>query len=141
MVRTKDSDGIRSGFIVAEVQKRPCLYDTNHSSYGDRAEKMRCWEEVYQVVVPGWQTLGQTEKCAAGMWYYPVRLRMSSLRAERVRRLGLYNRTGCERVHSAAPTCVLFVPSQAILNGHVDCRLRLTLTKKKTICVIKSNAV
>ncbi|XP_034837675.1 uncharacterized protein [Maniola hyperantus] len=66
MVRTKDGDGIKSGLIVAEVQKRPCLYDTNHMNYGDRAEKMRSWEEVYEGVVPGWPTLGQTEKSAAG---------------------------------------------------------------------------
>ncbi|CAH2225049.1 jg4805 [Pararge aegeria aegeria] len=65
MVRTKDNDGIKSGLIVAEVQKRPCLYDTNHMNYGDRAEKMRSWDEVYEGVVPGWPTLGQTEKSAA----------------------------------------------------------------------------
>ncbi|XP_046974379.1 uncharacterized protein LOC124540736 isoform X1 [Vanessa cardui] len=66
MVRNKVSDGIKSDQIVSEVQKRPCLYDTNHMNYGDRAEKMRSWEEVCESVVPGWYTLGLTEKFAAG---------------------------------------------------------------------------
>ncbi|XP_045507774.1 uncharacterized protein LOC123703723 isoform X1 [Colias croceus] len=67
MVRTKDGDGgIKSCSIVSEVQKRPCLFDTNHMNYGDRAEKLRCWEEVCESVVPGWCTLPETEKLAAG---------------------------------------------------------------------------
>ncbi|CAH0757283.1 unnamed protein product [Diatraea saccharalis] len=66
MVRTKDGDGIKSNLIVTEVQKRACLYDTNDPNYGDRAEKARCWEEVYECVVPCWITLGQAEKLSAG---------------------------------------------------------------------------
>ncbi|XP_045485391.1 uncharacterized protein LOC111002998 isoform X1 [Pieris rapae] len=67
MVRTKDGDGgIKSCSIVSEVQKRPCLFDTNHSNYGDRSEKLRCWEEVCDSVVPGWSTLPEIEKLAAG---------------------------------------------------------------------------
>ncbi|XP_049882272.1 uncharacterized protein LOC126378131 isoform X1 [Pectinophora gossypiella] len=66
MVRTKDGDGIKSNLIVTEVQKRPCLFDTNHPNYGDRAEKARCWEEVCESVVPGWTALGLAEKFAAG---------------------------------------------------------------------------
>lgn len=66
MVRNKDGDGIKSGLIVSEVQKRPCLYDTNHMNYGDRAEKTRSWEEVCESVVPGWQALGLAEKLTAG---------------------------------------------------------------------------
>lgn len=67
MVRTKDPDGIRSSSIITEVQKRPCLFDTNDPNYGDRAEKARCWEEVCGYVVPGWPALGPPEKFAAGM--------------------------------------------------------------------------
>jgi hypothetical protein len=73
MVRTKDGDGIKSNLIVLEVQKRACLFDTNDVNYGDRAEKARCWDEVYESVVPGWSMLGQPEKLAAGM------LRISSI--------------------------------------------------------------
>ncbi|CAG5059945.1 unnamed protein product [Parnassius apollo] len=68
MVRTKDGDGIKSSMIVSEVEKRPCLFDTNHTNYGDRAEKARCWDEVCESVVPGWCALGPTEKLAAGMF-------------------------------------------------------------------------
>lgn len=68
MVRTKDGDGIKSNLIVTEVQRRPCLYDTNHPNYGDRAEKARCWEEVCVSVVPSWAALGLAEKFAAGMY-------------------------------------------------------------------------
>lgn len=79
MVRTKDGDGgIKSFSIVSEVQKRPCLYDSNHSNYGDRAEKLRCWEEVCEIVVPAWSALPEMEKLAAGM-YYLVYLRMYAL--------------------------------------------------------------
>lgn len=70
MVRTKDGDGIKSDLIVSEVQKRPCLFDTNHPNYGDRAEKARCWEEVCESVVPGMSALSPTEKIAAGMLHY-----------------------------------------------------------------------
>lgn len=66
MVRSKVSDGIHSDQIVSEVEKRPCLYDTNHKNYGDRTEKTMSWEEVYENVVPGWCMLGPAEKFAAG---------------------------------------------------------------------------
>lgn len=66
MVRTKDGDGIKSNLIVSEVQKRPCLFDTNDPFYGDKTEKLRCWEEVCECVVPGWLGLTLTEKFAAG---------------------------------------------------------------------------
>ncbi|CAG9573031.1 unnamed protein product [Danaus chrysippus] len=66
MVRTKDGDGINSGIIVTEVQKRPCLYDSNDMNYGDRAEKMKSWDEVYASVVPGWSGLSQEERSTAG---------------------------------------------------------------------------
>ncbi|XP_041986000.1 uncharacterized protein LOC121738177 [Aricia agestis] len=66
MVRNKDGDGIESSKIILEIQKRPCLYDTNDVFYGDRAEKMRNWEEVYECVVPGWAALGLAEKLVAG---------------------------------------------------------------------------
>lgn len=66
MVRTKDGDGVKSSMIIAEVKKRPCLFDTNDSSYGDRGEKSRCWEEVCDSVVPGWSALTPTEKFTAG---------------------------------------------------------------------------
>lgn len=66
MVRNKDADGIKSSLIITEVKKRPCLFDTNDPNYGDRNEKSRCWEEVYDNVVPGWSALGTTEKFTAG---------------------------------------------------------------------------
>ncbi|XP_063543343.1 uncharacterized protein LOC134751784 isoform X1 [Cydia strobilella] len=66
MVKTKDGDGIKSNLIITEVQKRPCLFDSNHPNNGDRAEKARCWDEVYASVVPGYAALGLTEKFAAG---------------------------------------------------------------------------
>lgn len=67
MGRTKYGDGIKSNQIITEVQKRPCLFDTNDSNYGDRSEKTKCWEEVCESVVPGWLTLSVTDKLAAGM--------------------------------------------------------------------------
>lgn len=70
MVRTKDGDGIKSNLIITEVQRRPCLFDTNHPNYGDRAEKARCWEDVCESVVPGWSALSLAERFAAGMLHY-----------------------------------------------------------------------
>lgn len=66
MVRTKDGDTIKSNLIVSEVQRRPCLFDTNHPHYGDRSEKARSWEEVCRTVVPNWPALGQDTRVAAG---------------------------------------------------------------------------
>lgn len=66
MGRTKEGDGIKSHLIVAEVQKRACLFDTNHPHYGDRGEKARSWEEVCECIVPGWTGFGASEKLAAG---------------------------------------------------------------------------
>lgn len=66
MVRNKDRGGIKSNVIVAEVQKRPCLYDTNHHNYGDRAEKMRSWEEACKNIVPGWSSMNLDERYIAG---------------------------------------------------------------------------
>lgn len=110
MVRTKDGDGIKSNLIVTEVQKRPCLFDTNHPNYGDRAEKARCWEEVCGSVVPGWTALGLTEKFAAGMSRYPDGLRRPLGRAGAC--------GGTSPPHPVAlqlsrPTCVLFVRTVA----------------------------
>ncbi|VVC94540.1 unnamed protein product [Leptidea sinapis] len=66
MVRSKDGEGgIKSSHIVSEVQKRPCLFDSNDCNYGDRAEKIRCWEEVCESVVPSWSSLPETEKISA----------------------------------------------------------------------------
>lgn len=66
MGRTKYGDGIKSNLIISEVQKRPCLFDTNDPNYSDRAEKTKCWEEVCESVVPAWLSLGLPEKLAAG---------------------------------------------------------------------------
>lgn len=66
MGRSRDNDAIKSSLIISEVQKRPCLFDTNDTNYGDRAEKTRCWEEICEVVVPGWTGLGMSEKFTAG---------------------------------------------------------------------------
>lgn len=66
MVRNRDADGIKSSLIIIEVKNRPCLFDSNDSSYGDRAEKSRCWEEVCDSVVPGWSALSPTQKFTAG---------------------------------------------------------------------------
>lgn len=67
MVRTKDGDGIKSNLIVAEVQKRPCLFDTNDVFYSDRLRKERSWDEVCECVVPGWDLMRQFQKLEAGM--------------------------------------------------------------------------
>lgn len=66
MGRSRDSDGIKSSLIISEVEKRPCLFDTNDPNYGDRAEKSKCWEDVCETVVPGWSGLGVAEKVASG---------------------------------------------------------------------------
>lgn len=68
MVRTKDGDGIKSNLIVSEVQRRPCLYDTNHPYYGDRSEKAKSWEEVCKSVVPNWSGLSQDSRFTAGTY-------------------------------------------------------------------------
>lgn len=70
MVRSKDNDGIKSDLIVLEVQKRPCLYDTNHTNYGDRAEKARSWLDLCGRVVPGWAVMGSTQKSEAGKYLF-----------------------------------------------------------------------
>ncbi|CAG4993068.1 unnamed protein product [Colias eurytheme] len=113
MVRTKDGDGgIKSCSIVSEVQKRPCLFDTNHTNYGDRAEKLRCWEEVCESVVPGWFTLPETEKLAAGMLCYLAHLRMYVGAGSACGAGDTRNRSGC----TARSTCVLFVRSGCFRN-------------------------
>ncbi|CAH0718611.1 unnamed protein product, partial [Brenthis ino] len=108
MVRNKDGDGIKSSSIVSEVQKRPCLYDTNHINYGDRAEKIRSWEEVCESVVPGWQALGLTEKFAAGR--LPGQLGEVMSQASACGVTALYQPVGLQLSRS---TCVLFVRSDA----------------------------
>ncbi|GBP06408.1 hypothetical protein EVAR_4556_1 [Eumeta japonica] len=66
MVKTKDNGGVKSNAIVAEVECRPCLYDSNHPHYGERAAKARCWEEVCERVVPHWSAMDPQERFSAG---------------------------------------------------------------------------
>ncbi|CAH2098921.1 unnamed protein product [Euphydryas editha] len=109
MVRSKVNDGIKSDQIVSEVEKRPCLYDTNHRNYGDRTEKMRSWEEVCENVVPGWCTLELTEKFAAGEFITLPFCRDGGA-GERVRRSLALQPVGLQLSRT---TCVLFVRSDA----------------------------
>ncbi|KPJ02031.1 hypothetical protein RR46_01452 [Papilio xuthus] len=95
MVRPKDNDGIKSFLIVTEVEKRPCLFDTNHSDYGDRAEKARCWDEVCDSVVPEWRALGQAERLAAGMLRYPYTCGRRRAARPACGRTALHNRSDC----------------------------------------------
>lgn len=109
MVRSKVSDGIHSDQIVSEVEKRPCLYDTNHKNYGDRTEKTISWEEVYEKVVPGWCMLGPAEKFAAGEFItLPFWGDVDS--GERVRRSLALQPVSLQLSRT---TCVLFVRSDA----------------------------
>lgn len=66
MVRSNEAGSIKSNLLVNEVQKRPCLYDTNHPHYGDRGVKAHSWEEVCKYIVPGWNLLSLTDRLTTG---------------------------------------------------------------------------
>lgn len=67
MVKPKNgSSSIKSNLIISEVQKRPCLYDSNYPDYSDKTEKARAWSEVCEAVVPGWTLFGLEQKFNAG---------------------------------------------------------------------------
>ncbi|CAH2062020.1 unnamed protein product, partial [Iphiclides podalirius] len=106
MVRTKDADGIKSSQIVSEVERRPCLFDTNHANYGDRAAKARCWDEVCESVVPGWRALGQAERLTAGTLDGRF---ANDAAAERARRTQRATRTGRVAIVACDLRCPLFV--------------------------------
>ena len=55
------------GFI-AEVEKRPAIYDLHSEEYNDRTAKARAWDEVCEIMVPKWHALSELDKNAEGRW-------------------------------------------------------------------------
>lgn len=54
--------------LIYEVERRPLLYDVTTPEYNDRAKKIRCWEEVCEMVVTNWCDLSNVEKNNRGKY-------------------------------------------------------------------------
>lgn len=52
--------------FIAEIQKRPAIYDVNCELYLDRAAKVDAWEQVCEIMVPKWRSLSDELKNAEG---------------------------------------------------------------------------
>ncbi|KAI5643459.1 alcohol dehydrogenase transcription factor myb/SANT-like domain-containing protein [Phthorimaea operculella] len=48
--------------LIKEVQKRPCLWESQDPFHSDRAVKNKAWEEVAVIVFQGWSTLSKEEQ-------------------------------------------------------------------------------
>lgn len=53
--------------FIAEIEKRPAIYDINCDDYNDRAAKMNAWDQVCEVMFPLiWRCLSDEEKNTEG---------------------------------------------------------------------------
>ncbi|GFY79175.1 uncharacterized protein TNIN_113841 [Trichonephila inaurata madagascariensis] len=48
--------------FIAEVRKRPALFDATLHEYNHRAFKIGCWTEIGSVMLPDWQTYTYVER-------------------------------------------------------------------------------
>lgn len=62
--RTEDSKMvyINSVCLIAEVKKRPLLYDSTVGAYNDRLKKAQAWDDICKAVIKQWDQLNPTEK-------------------------------------------------------------------------------
>lgn len=51
-----------SEHLIYEVEKRPLLYDISLPDYNDRAKKIKCWEEICELIFPDWSELTAAER-------------------------------------------------------------------------------
>jgi hypothetical protein len=61
-----DSKTFDSDRLIAEVEKRPALYNKATPEYSDKNYKEKMWIEVCEAVVPNWGRLDTKENMATG---------------------------------------------------------------------------
>lgn len=55
--------GIHTVKFIAEIQKRPCLWNNNLENYsGNKLAKQQAWDEVAQIMFSDWLTMDATNK-------------------------------------------------------------------------------
>ncbi|CAB3246138.1 unnamed protein product [Arctia plantaginis] len=55
--------GIHTVKFIAEIQKRPCLWNNNLENYsGNKLAKQQAWDEVAQIMFADWLTMDATNK-------------------------------------------------------------------------------
>ncbi|XP_026744620.1 uncharacterized protein LOC113505938 [Trichoplusia ni] len=81
--------------LIELVRKKRCLWDRCHPSYRDRAEKDKCWHDIYLEFEPAYDTLDDSKKNLIGTIitrkWYNVRDSYVKSRKPGVRRPYLYS--------------------------------------------------
>jgi hypothetical protein len=68
-----------TGKLVAEIEKRPVLYDTRIAHSSSKELKPRMWLEVAANTVPGWEALSHDQRQKIGIHHHPLIQFSSSL--------------------------------------------------------------
>ncbi|XP_011313975.1 uncharacterized protein [Fopius arisanus] len=78
--------------LIAEVKKKPIIYDCRHDGYGDRLAKTKAWNEIGEAMIEDWDNMSSEmketmEKSLRGKWrhirdYFTKELKARKITAE-----------------------------------------------------------